>query len=251
MNAAAAMPKRVAILQSSYIPWKGYFDIIDRVDEFILFDDVQFTRRDWRSRNRIKTAQGPLWLTIPVASKGRFTQTIEETEIAGAWAEKHWAALRHAYARAPHFPGLAPRIEALYSAAARERRLSEVNRLLIDGICGLLGITTPRTWSRDYAVAGAKTERLVALCRAAGATVYLSGPSAQAYLRPEMFETAGVTLEWMDYAGYPPYPQLHGEFEHGVSILDLLFSVGPDARRYMQRAAASGLISSPSDRTPA
>lgn len=239
-SSAPRPDKRVAIIQSSYIPWKGYFDILARVDEFILFDDVQFTRRDWRSRNRIKTAAGLRWLTIPVGSKGRFIQAIEETEVAAPWADKHWSAVRHAYARAPHFAAFGPAIEALYAAAGRERLLSGINRLFIEGLAGLLGITTPLTWSRDYAAEGSKTDRLVALCQAARATAYLSGPSARAYIEPAKFAAAGIRLEWMDYSGYPSYPQLHGAFEHGVSIIDLLFSTGPDARRYMHSVAPSG-----------
>jgi hypothetical protein len=96
--------KRVAIVQSSYIPWKGYFDLIRAVDEFVLYDDVQFTKRDWRSRNRIKSAHGLLWLSVPVSVKGRFKQRICDTEISErGWGEKHWRAIRHAYARAPNF----------------------------------------------------------------------------------------------------------------------------------------------------
>src|SRR5881394_500796 len=95
--------KVLAIVQSNYIPWKGYFDLIRAADEFVLLDEAQFTKRDWRNRNRIKTGDGTKWLSIPVVSKGRFTQTVEETEIAEPWADKHWTALYHSYGRAPHF----------------------------------------------------------------------------------------------------------------------------------------------------
>src|SRR5262245_43862038 len=103
VTTAATPGKRVAIVQSNYIPWKGYFDLIAAVDEFILLDDVQYTKRDWRNRNLIKTAQGAQWLTIPVVNKGRQTQLIEETEISEAWAEQHWTRIKHSYQKAPYF----------------------------------------------------------------------------------------------------------------------------------------------------
>jgi hypothetical protein len=170
--------KRVAIVQSCYIPWKGYFDLIRAVDEFVLLDDVQFTKRDWRNRNRIQTPTGPRWLTIPVITKGRFVQAIDETEIAEAWADKHWAALVHAYAKAPHFREMAPVLLSLYDVARDERMLSRVNYLFTTGICRALDIPTRISWSRDYPLAGAKTDRLLSICVALGATHYVSGPSA-------------------------------------------------------------------------
>lgn len=227
---------RVAILQSSYIPWKGYFDIIAAVDLFILFDDVQFTRRDWRSRNQIKTAQGAQWLTIPVQAKGRYDQPIDAITVVPGWAEAHWQRIRHAYARTPHFATLAPAVEAAYRAAGALDRLSAVNRLLLERLCALAGIATPMVWSRDLGGSGRRTERLVDLCRAAGADRYLSGPSARSYIEPGQFAEAGIALEWMDYAGYPAYPQAHGAFIHEVSMLDLLFNTGPDAPRFMKFA---------------
>jgi hypothetical protein len=226
--------KRVAVIQSSYIPWKGYFDIIAMVDEFVFLDDAQFTRRDWRNRNKIKTSQGVQWLTVPVASKGRFHQAIDETEITEPWIEKHWRSLTVNYRRAAHFEALAPAIQALYEDVAGERYLSQVNARLIGGLCRLLCIATPLRWSRDYPVMGTKTERLLSICRAAGATLYLSGPSARNYLDIELFAAEGIAVEWMDYGGYPTYPQLFGEFEHGVSILDLLFNTGAEAPRFMK-----------------
>jgi hypothetical protein len=227
--------KRVAIVQSSYVPWKGYFDLIRAVDEFILLDDVQFTRRDWRSRNRIKTPRGLMWLTIPVQSKGRYTQTIQETRVAdGGWSGKHWASLRASYARVPFFDACARPLEAAYRDLSDEPRLSAINHRLITEICRLLAISTPITWSSDYQPRAGRNERLVSLCEQAGATEYLSGPSAGDYLDLSMFAAAGVTVRFADYAGYPEYPQPYPPFEHHVSVLDLLFSTGPDARRYLK-----------------
>ena len=225
--------KRVAIIQSNYIPWKGYFDIINMVDEFILYDDRQYTKRDWRNRNLIKTAHGLRWLTIPVKVKGRFEQRIDETLIDDAsWRDQHWRTIAQEYAGAPHFKEHRDAFGDLYAGATFER-LSDVNRHFIEGACAILGITTRLAWSTDYEARGDRTERLVSLCQASGATEYLSGPAARSYIDEALFRDAGVALTYMDYAGYPEYPQLHGGFEHGVSILDLIFNAGPDATRYM------------------
>ena len=228
------MPKKIAISQSNYIPWKGYFDLINSVDEFVLYDDVQFTRRDWRNRNQIKTPTGTHWLTIPVEVKGKFHQRINETVVSDPnWVRQHWRALELNYARAVHFAEYRDRIHALY-LACQTPRLSEINYHLLSGINACLGISTPLRWSSDYALEGDRSERLLNICRQAGAAVYYSGPSARDYLDQALFATAGVEVVWMDYSGYPPYRQLHGAFEHAVSILDLLFNEGPAAREFMK-----------------
>jgi hypothetical protein len=231
--------KRVAAIQSSYIPWRGYFDIVGLVDEFILLDEVQYTKRDWRNRNRVKTAQGPLWLTIPVQVKGRYRQRIDEVRVADRdWAERHWQTLRQAYATAERFDVVAEQIAALYERAAELERLSDVNRLFLEGLSPLLGIDTKLSWSTDYDSQGAKTERLVTLCEQAGADEYVSGPSARDYLDEGEFASRGIAVRWMDYEGYPEYPQVHPPFEPAVSIVDLLFSMGDEAPRYMKHAGA-------------
>lgn len=231
---------RIAIVQSSYIPWKGYFDLIRGVDEFVLYDDVQFTRRDWRSRNRIKTPEGPMWLTVPVAVKGRFTQRIRETEIADArWAANHWQNIRRAYGRAPFFARYEEALAALFSTAT-DRRLSVVNHHFITGLCALLGITTRITWSMDYTLEEERTARLVGICRQAGAREYVSGPAARDYIDAGQFARAGITLSYADYGGYAEYPQLYPPFEHAVSVIDLLVHAGPDALRYMKDVAPRG-----------
>ena len=227
--------KRIAIIQSCYIPWRGFFDFLDRVDEYIIFDDVQYARRHWHNRNKIKTAQGPAWLTIPVLSKGSFEQNIDEVAVTGPWAQQHWRSIHHAYGKAQHFKAYAPQIEALFEQAGALDRLSHVNHVFLSQLAGILGIATPMRWSSEFAVEGRKTDRLVALCKAANATHYLAGPSSRDYIEPEKFSDANVVLEYMDYAGYPEYPQLHGAFEPSVSVLDLLFNTGPDALHYIRR----------------
>lgn len=229
-----AAGKKVAIVQSNYVPWKGYFDMIAAVDEFILYDDMQYTRRDWRNRNQIKTPQGVQWLTVPVKVKGKYHQTIFETEIDGeAWAADHWKALVQNYRRAPCFREVAAWVEPLY-LGQRHTHLSALNRRFLEAICGYLGIRTPVRASCDFQLVDGRTERLADLCRQAGGTEYVSGPAARDYIEPQVFESMGVALTWFDYAGYPDHPQLWGEFTHGVSILDLLFNCGREAPRYMR-----------------
>jgi len=229
------MPRRrIAIVQSSYIPWKGYFDLIRSVDAFLLLDNVQFTRRDWRSRNRIKTRHGIAWLSIPVQTRGRYTQLIQETTTSDPdWGRRHWETIRANYAKAPYFDRYADRLAALYAQSST--RLSEINHAFITAICESLGITTPIAWSSAFETRDAPTERLIDLCRAVGGTEYLSGPSARDYLDIAAFDAAGVAVQFADYSGYPEYPQPHGPFEHSVSVLDLLFCTGPRALEFMKK----------------
>ena len=231
------MGKTVAIVQSNYIPWKGYFDLIRLSDVFILLDDVQYTRRDWRNRNVIKTPAGPKWLTIPVASRGRYRETIREMETSDPlWPERHMKTLRHAYARAPHFDSVAPFLESVYRSVST-RNLSAINRRFLEAVCGYLGIATPLVSSTPEDAAAGPAERLVALCRRVGADTYLSGPSARSYLDEGAFARAGIAVRYMDYTGYPEYPQLYPPFVHEVSIVDLLFQTGPDAATFLRRGA--------------
>lgn len=226
--------KKIAILQSNYIPWKGYFDMIAFVDEFILYDDMQYTRRDWRNRNQIKTPQGVQWLTVPVRVKGKYDQAIRETEIDGSWwAEAHWKSIAQNYRKAPHFEEIAAIFEPLYRQH-RYTHLSVLNRELIETVCACLGITTKISNSWDYQLIGGKAERLADLCAQAGGTEYISGPSAKGYIEESIFAARGIKLGWFGYEGYPEYPQLWGEFAHGVSILDMLFNCGKNAPSFMK-----------------
>ena len=226
--------KKIAILQSNYIPWKGYFDLIAAVDEFILYDDAQYTRRDWRNRNQIKTPQGLQWLTVPVSVKGKYHQKIRDTEINGLdWGLLHWKTLAQNYRRAPHFEEIAAWLEPLYLKESYTH-LSQLNRRFIRIVCDYLGIKTVISNSWDYILLDGKTKRLADLCVQANGTEYISGPAARGYIEEHIFTEWGIKLTWFDYSGYPEYSQLWGEFKHEVSILDLLFSCGKDAPRYMR-----------------
>lgn len=233
--------KTVAIVQSNYIPWKGYFDLINLVDEFILFDDMQYTRRDWRNRNLIKTPKGLEWLTIPVDVKGKYYQKIKDTKISDlGWAKTHWATVVHNYSKAQHFREYRDFLEDLY-LDCKEEFLSRINFRFIEAICRVLKIKTHLSWSMDYKLVEGQTERLVGLCKAAGATHYLSGPSARGYMEEQLFAQEGIAVSYIDYSGYPEYHQLHGSFEHGVTILDLILNQGPEATRFMKSFAHAPL----------
>ncbi|HEV2033396.1 MAG TPA: WbqC family protein [Candidatus Dormibacteraeota bacterium] len=233
---AARIGKRVAILQSCYIPWKGYFDIMNQVDEFILYDDRQYTTNDWRNRNRIKTSQGPIWLTIPV--RRNWPQRIDEARVSDpTWAKSHWRSIVQNYSRTPHFEQYRDVFERIYRGPLPEM-LSQINFILLKAACDVLSIAPRFRWSTDYEAVGVSTERLVSLCQAAGATAFLAGPSARGYIRPQLFEQAGIDLEYMSYSGYPEYKQPYPPFEHNVSILDLLFCTGERAPLYMKRFPA-------------
>lgn len=223
--------KRVAIVQSNYIPWKGYFDMIAAVDEFILYDDVQFTKNDWRNRNKIKTPQGTQWLSIPVGQDIR--RLIREVVPEPGWQVKHWKTLVANYRRAPYFDEVSAWLEPLYLSRKFEN-LSQLNRAYIEGVCTYLGVGTRLRNSWDFEIQHGRTERLVDLCLQSGATEYVSGPAARAYLDESLFGAHGIDVRWFDYAGYPEYPQLWGGFDHAVSILDLLFNCGTSAPRFMK-----------------
>ncbi len=226
--------KTILITQSNYIPWKGYFDLINVSDEFVIYDDMQFTKRDWRNRNKIKTAQGLHWLTVPVQVKGKFDQKIRDTEIVDdGWAENHWKTIKQNYAKAPHFAQYAPVIEPIY-LQRKFRFLSDLNFAFIEAICGALGIKTNFRWSSDFTLAEERTERLVNICRELEGTNYVTGPAAKAYMNESFFSENGITLDYFDYSGYTPYQQLHGDFAHDVSVIDLLFNAGDNARRYLK-----------------
>lgn len=238
------MARTIVVTQSNYLPWRGWFDMLRQADGLVLLDSVQYTRRDWRNRNRIKTAHGPAWLTVPVEAKGRFHQAVDETRItAPGWAEEHLRGIALAYARAPHFGTAFPWLEAQLRAVAEEPLLTRVNEALIRAFCQRLGLGLPITRDADLLPRDAlpgldPSERLAALTEAAGGTRYISGPAAKAYLDPAPFTRRNIEVAWMDYSGYPEYPQLWGEFEPAVSVVDLLLNLGEDAPRYLGRPEA-------------
>ena len=200
----------------------------------MVYDDVQYSKNHWHNRNLIKTQAGVRWLTIPVLKGDSGSQTIDQVAVAQPFADKHWRSIEQSYGRAPFFKTYRAWLADLYAAADAMSGLSAINRLFMEASCEALSIKTPFVTAREMGIGGGQTERLVNICKALGASTYLSGPSAKNYLDTTMFAAAGIAVEWMDYTGYSEYGQLHGSFDHAVTILDLLLNVGPEARDYMK-----------------
>lgn len=227
--------KKIAILQSNYLPWKGYFDIINSVDEFVIFDDVQFTRRDWRNRNIIKTKDGLKWLTIPVEVKGKYNQKIRETKVANKeWAQNHWEIIRQSYSSAPAFKNYADIFEESYLHCEKFDFLSDINRFFINILNSILEIPTVISSSSNYSIEKYKNERLVSICKQANADIYITGPSAKNYINEKLFNESGISIKWMDYNGYPEYDQIFPPFVHSVSIIDIIFNKGNKAKTFLK-----------------
>ena len=225
---------RCAIVQPSYIPWRGYFDLIRRTDVFVFYDDVQYDRRGWRNRNRIKTPAGTQWLTIPVHARGAQTEHIPINEIRFAetdWPREPLETLRRSYSRAPHFNDYSDCFELVY--ASPPPLLADFTIALTIDIASFLDIETRFIRASSLNASGRSTERLIDVLRKIGATQYLSGPSAKSYIDEQQFGDAGIALEWMEYA-YPEYEQFHPPYDPYVTILDLLFMTGPAATRLLQ-----------------
>jgi hypothetical protein len=231
---------RVGIIQSSYLPWRGYFDFIDDVDLFIFLEDVEYSRGTWRNRNRIKTANGLQWLTVPVHHHmGMLIQEVDIDYKLG-WVDKHIASLRQSYGKAPHFDRYAQPVFDIL--ARRPRTISELNVALTREIMRMLEIRTPTRLSSEIRADGRKDERVLSLLKAVGATHYLSGPAAKDYIVPSRFADAGIGLAYKSYA-YEPYPQLHGAFEGQVTALDLLFNCGSESRLLLKSKATNEEVS--------
>lgn len=226
--------KKILITQSNYIPWKGYFDAINMCDVFVVYDDMQFTKRDWRNRNQIKTLNGQKWLTIPVEVKGKFFQKINETLIADlSWNKSHLELIKQSYSKAKCYKEVIGFIEEMY-LKCDFKYLTEVNMHFINGINNFLGITTPIKYSSEFVLNEERTERLVDICRDLGGTDYYSGPAAKAYMDESLFERKDIKVHYFDYSGYQEYPQVNGDFNHYVSILDLIFNTGTESKTHMK-----------------
>lgn len=227
---------KAAAVQPSFLPWRGFFDIIHRSDSFVFLDDVQFDKRSWRNRNRIKTQNGLQWITVPVDTKGRYSQKIFETEISPDphWRRKSLNAIRWNYQNAPHFDSYFYPLEKILG---REwKYLADLDIYLVEIVMEFLGLRRTLRRSSGMKLASQKIEdknlRLIRICQELGADRYISGPSARDYIDEALFEKNGIEVEYMNY-DYPPYPQLHGGFEPYVSVIDLIFNQGPEAPRFI------------------
>ena len=220
------MTKKIAISQSNYIPWKGYFDLIASVDVFVIYDDMQYTKNDWRNRNKIKTKNGTIWLTIPIETKGKLNQKIYQAKVSNdIWRKKHWASICQSYSKSPFFDLYKDELSLLYLDDDK-KYLSEINYSFISFICRVLGIKTELLKSQDFNFYGDRSEKVLSICKVLEANSYVSGPAAKDYLNEDVFTSENISVEWMNYDGYSEYSQQHPSFEHFVSILDLIFNEG-------------------------
>jgi hypothetical protein len=235
-NSAGTKPvTNCVILQPSYIPWRGYFHQIQKADVFVFYDDVQYDRGGWRNRNRVKTANGSVWLTIPVAKKGSVETGTPINAIRinwnRPWTKSHWTTIRQAYAKAPFFETYRDLLEDIYGR--QPELLVDFTMETTIEIARLLGLGDRRfIRSSQLNADGVKTDRLISILQQVGATHYISGPSARDYLEEGKLADAGISLEYMQYA-YQPYRQLHPPFDPQVSIIDLLMMAGPETPRFI------------------
>lgn len=230
----------VTIHQPDFAPWLGFFDRWRRSDLYIVLDDVQFIRRGWQHRDRIKTAQGEAWLTLPVEKKGKYDQLVSEVRMDNGqdWRARHLRAIGMAYGRAPHFPEVFPAMESIY--AAGHELMMDFNLALLDFMACRFKAVAPRRMASSYAVKTVKTQRLVDLVKAAGGDAYLCGTGSRDYLDEGLFSEAGISVIWQEYA-HPVYSQLYGEFIPRLSGIDPLMMCGayPGEDAPAQKASAS------------
>lgn len=234
---------RVGVIQSSFIPWRGYFDFIASVDVFVFHDDIQYTKGDWRNRNKLKTPNGTEWITVPVCYKS-VSQLICETSIDHStnWGERHMRLWGEHYRAASYLCDVKEILDGLGRGGCKT--ISQLNIMLIKRICNYFGITTPLMLSSELALKGEKTARLMDLLKKLNASTYLSGPSADAYLDKEAFRAHGICLEYKSY-DYDPYPQLWGAFDGAVSVLDLIANCGQEAKLHIQSKSENKIIVNP------
>lgn len=228
----------LVVLQPSYLPWLGYFEQMYRSDVFVCYDDVAYDKHGWRNRNRIKGQKGPLWLTVPVLTKGRQGQNVADVELDDRtdWARKQLATIKQSYARADHLGRYYPELEELLTQPWQ--KLVDLDMATIALMCSWLGLDRPVHKSSELGVGGGRSDRLLRLCKHFGADTYLSGDAARTYLDLDLFERARVAVQWQDYR-HPEYRQLHGNFEPRLSALDLIFNAGPASLGILTNGAVS------------
>lgn len=217
--------KTVCIHQPDFLPWLGFFDRLRKCDLYVVLDNVQFLRRGWHHRDKIKSASGEVWLTIPVKKSGRFEQLISETEIDNStdWRSQHLGSLRACYGRAPFFSKIFPSLEAIYNKD--HNLLADFNLELLRFLMEALDTKTEMVFASKLATEGRKNELLLSILQSVEGTHYLSGTGAKAYLEESAFKERGITVQWQEFS-HPKYPQLFGDFLPGLSSIDFLFNTG-------------------------
>jgi hypothetical protein len=226
---------RLVIMQPSYLPWMGYFDLVLQGDHFLVYDNVQFDKDGWRNRNRIKTPNGPLWLTVPVLTKGQNKPTNREIRINNLefWAKKHLKSIEQNYKKAPHFEAIYPMIESILS---REWNfLIDLNMEFIRKFCEYLKIPGKFGFASELKIdlPEGKNEKLIALCKHFKADEFYEPEGGRGYIEPEMFQSQGIRLTFQNFQ-HPQYTQLYGAFVSHLSVVDLLFNCGAASEKYIK-----------------
>jgi hypothetical protein len=222
--------KRISILQPNYMPWRGYYKIIKNSDCVVLYDDVQYTKNDWRNRNIIKSAKGPIWLTIPVRVKN-LNQRINETySVNNNWYEKHYKSIRQNYSKSRYYNKYIDNFQEFYQNK-KPRKITAIIENFNNIIFEILEINTKIIYSSDLGVTGNRNERLIRILKKLGADTYLSGPSASSYIDQELFKVNKIDIEWVSYQ-MPMYKQVFDGFIPNLSIVDLIFNTGTEANYY-------------------
>ena len=227
-------PRKIAILQPNYIPWKGVFDLINQVDVFVFYDDVQYTKKDWRSRNKIKSPNGEHWITVPVITKGKREQLISEAEIDNTqnWQSKHYKSILGSYSKAPYFDQYSYIIDEIY-INNKWKKLVDLNIFSTKLIADILGIKVEWYKSSDYNFTGDKSgEKVVKLCKQFDCNYFINGPASKAFMNQELFNKNNIELKYMEYE-YPQYKQLYPPFDHYVTVLDTIFHCGEEAKKFI------------------
>ena len=223
---------KVIITQSNYIPWKGYFTTMRKATHLVVYDDMQYTKRDWRNRNKIITPNGPNWLSIPVKVSGKFNQKINETEISDInWGKEHWNLIQINYKNSPYFKEYGEHFKELYLNSKLDK-LTDINIMFLKRCMDLLDIKIDVIDSREFELVGDKTEKLVNVCKDLNAVEYFTGPAAKNYMDESLFEKENIKVSYYDLTNFPEYKQQWDGFEHGVSILDMFFNLGPNTIKY-------------------
>jgi hypothetical protein len=225
--------KTLAVLQPGYLPWLGFFDQMRRADVFVYYDDVQYDKHGWRNRNRVKSPEGPVWLTVPIRHHGLQQPSILEAEIdaRAPWARKHLGTLRQYYSKAPYLKRYLPELEELLQRPWH--RIVDLDLAVVGLMAGWMGIAPEIHRSSTLGIHGERSMRLVELSRYFGATRYLSGAAARDYLDVGLFGQHGIAVAWQDYQ-HPVYPQQHGDFVPYLSALDLVLNCGDDSRSILE-----------------
>ncbi len=224
---------KVLVTQPNYIPWKGYFDLIAKADEFVVLDDVKYTNRDWRNRNLIKTPQGTIWLNIPIYKEEKML--IKDASVKNfSWVDEHLNKIERNYKKSNYFDSIYPTLQKIYKGL-RSDKLIDINIEIINFICKYLEIDTQISFSSDIKNKNVeKSNRILDICINKNATTYITSSKSKNYLDENLFKNNKINIEFEDFKNYPKYRQLWEDFEEKVSVIDLLFNQGPNSYKFMK-----------------